>query len=114
MKDGSVLKRQKTQKILRYVRFNREQDPENYFREQLMLFFPWRNEDHDLKGNFASYELCFIHNQETVKRNKKHYEADKGVTEIVGNNMLHLSFEVNHIVSAEIQQEEELDSQQVV
>lgn len=114
MKDGSVLKRRKTQKILRYVRFNREQDPENYFREQLMLFFPWRNEDHDLKGNFTSYELCFIHNQETVKRNKKHYEADKGVTEIVENNMLHLSFESNHIVSAEIQHEEELDSQQVV
>lgn len=40
MKDGSVLK---TQKILRHVRFNREQDPENCFREQLMLFFPWRN-----------------------------------------------------------------------
>lgn len=111
MKDGSVLK---TQKILRHVRFNREQDPENCFREQLMLFFPWRNEDHDLKEKFASYELCFIHNQETIKTNKKHYEADKGVTEIVENNILHLSFEGNLIVSAEIQHEEELDSQQVV
>lgn len=114
MKDGSVLKQRKTQKIIRYVRFNREQDPENYFREQLMLFFPWRNEEHDLAGKFASYELCFIHNQETIKKNKKHYEADKGVTEIVENNMLHLSFEGNHIVSAEIQHEEEFDSQQVV
>lgn len=36
------------------------------------------------------------------------------MTEIVENNMLHLSFEDNHIVSAEIQHEEEFDSQQVV
>lgn len=36
------------------------------------------------------------------------------MTEIIENNMLHLSFEGNHIVSAEIQHEEELDSQQVV
>lgn len=36
------------------------------------------------------------------------------MTEIVENNMLHLSFEGNHIVSAEIQHEEEFDSQQVV
>lgn len=98
MKDGSVLKQLKTERILRYVRFNREQDPENYFREQQMLYYPWRNKNHGLKGKFASYELCFIHNQETVKRNKKHYEADKGVTDIVENNMLHLSFEGNHIV----------------
>lgn len=66
MKDGFVLKQRKIQKILRYVRFNREQDPENYFREQLMLFFPWRNKKHDIKGKFANYELCFIHNQDTI------------------------------------------------
>lgn len=66
MKDGFVLKQRKIQKILRYVIFNREQDPENYFREQLMLFFPWRIKKHDLKGKFATYELCFIHNQDTI------------------------------------------------
>ena len=42
MKDGSVLKQRKHQKIIRYVRFNRNQDPENYHREQLMLFLHWR------------------------------------------------------------------------
>lgn len=114
MKDGSVLKQRNTQKIFRFVRFNSEQDPETYFREKLMLFFPWRNEEEDLKGMFAGYELCFMYNQETIKRYKKHYEADKGVTEIVENNMLYLSFEGNHIVSAEIEHGEELDSQQVV
>lgn len=78
MKDGSVLKQRKTQKIIRYVRFNREQDPENYFREQLMLFFPWRNEEHDLAGKFVSYELCFIHNQETIKKIRNIMKQTRG------------------------------------
>jgi hypothetical protein len=31
-------------KIIRYVRYNVENDESNYYREQLMLFLPWRNE----------------------------------------------------------------------
>lgn len=31
-------------KDIRDVRYNRTKDPENYFREQPMLFTPWRNE----------------------------------------------------------------------
>ena len=59
MKDGSILKLRKTQKVIRYVRYNKEQDSENYFREQLMLFYPWRNEENDLIGNHTSFESHF-------------------------------------------------------
>ena len=31
-------------KIIRYVKYIQKIDPENYFREQLMLFYPWRKE----------------------------------------------------------------------
>ena len=34
--------------IIRYIKYSQKVDPENYFREQLMLFFPWRNEEVDL------------------------------------------------------------------
>ena len=37
-------------RIIRYVNYNRDKDPENYFRERLMLFYPWKNETTDLKG----------------------------------------------------------------
>lgn len=40
MADGTILKKRNQPKVLRYVRYNKDQDPENYFREQLMLFFP--------------------------------------------------------------------------
>ena len=31
--------------IIRSVRFNKNKDPNNYYREQLMLYIPWDNED---------------------------------------------------------------------
>ena len=50
MKDGTLIKLRKTPKILRYVRYSKIHDPENYYREQLMLFLPWRDEKKDLLG----------------------------------------------------------------
>ena len=42
-------------KVICSVRFNIVKDPENYFRESLMLYSPWRNELHDLLGTCKSY-----------------------------------------------------------
>ena len=52
---GTVIKKRRTQKIIRNVKFNRSKDPENFFREQLMLFTPWRNETKDIIGSFETY-----------------------------------------------------------
>ena len=45
MKDGSgyVIAR-RNRKIIRYQRYSANNDEYNYYREQLMLFVPWRNE----------------------------------------------------------------------
>ena len=32
-------------KILRYINYSKKVDSENYYREQIMLYFPWRNEE---------------------------------------------------------------------
>lgn len=109
MKDGSILKRRNTSKILRHVRFNKDQDSENYFREQLMLFYPWRNEELDLIGSFNSFEANFKQNEETIQRNKKQYEADKGVIDIVEASMLHLTEDSNNVIAAEVQHEDGID-----
>ena len=44
LKGGMKLVKRKIGKIVRSVRFNKKKDPENYYREQLMLYTPWRNE----------------------------------------------------------------------
>ena len=46
-------------KILRYVNYNQKVDSENYYREQIMLFFPWRNEEKDLLKHHKTYQDHF-------------------------------------------------------
>ena len=55
LKGGLTLVKRSTPKVIRSVRFNKVKDPENDFREQLMLYTPWRNELQDLLGTFKSY-----------------------------------------------------------
>ena len=38
----------KTAKIIRYRRYQKEKEPVNFYREKLMLYVPWRDEDNDL------------------------------------------------------------------
>ena len=59
LRDGTVLFRRKTQKIIRYVRYSKVHDSENYYREQLMLYTPWRKEPDDILGGFNTYEDRF-------------------------------------------------------
>ncbi len=45
--DGFI-KERKLNRIIRFVNYNIEQDEDNFFREQVMLFLPWRNEQLDI------------------------------------------------------------------
>ncbi|CAF1155756.1 unnamed protein product, partial [Brachionus calyciflorus] len=46
--DGFVKKRQKS-KIIRYKRYNQKKDAQNYFRVEVMIFFPWTNEQKEVE-----------------------------------------------------------------
>ena len=52
---NSKTRRRSKARVLRSVWFNKQKEPEKHHRELLMLFTPWRNEETDLLGNFASY-----------------------------------------------------------
>ena len=56
--NGIVIKKWNNLWILRYVNYNIKWDPENHYRERLMLFLPWRNEE-SLYGSFVTYEEHF-------------------------------------------------------
>ena len=68
------MKRQKS-KIIRSVRFNKNKDPENYSREQLMLYTPWRNENKDLMKNCQSYQERYEQLKSTVAQNRHQYDC---------------------------------------
>lgn len=74
-------------KIIRSVRFYKEEDPENYFRDQLMLYTPWRKETTDLQGDCQSYQERFEQLEEKILCNREQYEyhsemLDKALVEM--------------------------------
>ena len=73
-KTGTVYKRRKVPKVIRYVRYNKKKDPENYFREKLMLFMPWRNEAKDLLGTFDTYEAHYNSMKTSLEAKGNEYE----------------------------------------
>ena len=86
-KNGTKYKKRKVPRIIRYVRYNRKRDPENYFREQLMLFVPWRNEQKDLIGSFGTYEARYNSVQTSLVSKKNEYEHHAEELEIARQMM---------------------------
>ena len=73
-KNGTKYKKRKVPRIIRYVKYNKKKDPENYFREQLMLFVPWRNEQRNLLGSFDKYEAHYNSVQTLLIPKRNEYE----------------------------------------
>ena len=59
-KNGTKYKHRRNPRIIRYVRYDIKKDPENYYRERLMLFIPLRNEAKDLLGSYETYKAHYI------------------------------------------------------
>ena len=81
LKGGMKLVKRKRAKIVRSVRFNKEKDPENYYREQLMLYTPWRNEQKDLIKDCQTYQERYQHLESIINRNKEQYECHSDILE---------------------------------
>ena len=69
--DGYVKRRLKA-KILRYKRYNRIKDESNFFRVQLMLYLPWRNEEREVEIEDTSEK--FNSNQHVIIRKRQMFE----------------------------------------
>lgn len=44
-----VISKRTKVKIIRYRRYQLQKDPINYYREQVLLFYPWRNEENEIE-----------------------------------------------------------------
>ena len=90
--NGTVLRKRKRPVVIRYVRYQHKMDPENYFREILMLFSPWRNDN----AIIADYETCQDRFEELVESTDIHakmveykhnwYELDLAVRDLKKRN----------------------------
>ena len=50
---------------------NKETDPEKHYRELVMLFTPWRNEETDLLSSFSSYFERYLVLKDVIEEQKK-------------------------------------------
>ena len=58
-----------------------KKDPENDYRERLMLFYPWKNESVDLIDGSKSYEDSYRKKQKQIEVVYKQYEPYNDVLE---------------------------------
>jgi hypothetical protein len=82
-KSGFIRKR-RVQRIVRFRKYGEKQDPENYFREQLMLYVPWRNEETELVNieHQARYRIM----KEQIASKKNEYNKLEVELAVTTNN----------------------------
>lgn len=72
LKDGSGMMRERRKsKVIRYCRFSYHKDPANYFREMLLLFLPWRDEQTEIE--LVDWEIAYKNNEELIKSNYRKF-----------------------------------------
>ena len=85
MEKGYVLVKRRKYLCIRYVRFQEDKDPENYYRETLMLFWPWRREE-ELLGECSLYHEHFNKllqdNQEIVGKIKEYQHRSTAIDDV--------------------------------
>lgn len=69
---GFLHKRTKP-RVIRYRNFSFETDPDDYFREHLLLYKPWNSEKRDIMKH--DFETLFHENHSTITANKKAFHA---------------------------------------
>ena len=67
------IKKRSQARIIRSVWFNKEAQPEKHYRELIMLFTPWRNEQTDLMGNYSSFQEHYIARYDEIGEQMRQY-----------------------------------------
>ena len=74
-------KRRTRARILRCPWFSLAKDSEKHFRELIMLFIPWRDEDNDLLAGHKSYHEHYLANQDAILALLEQYSPGRSAVE---------------------------------
>ena len=100
-----IFKKHQKVRIICYVNYSIKKDPENYYRERLVLFYPWKNESVDLIAGSNSYEDSYKKKQKQIEVVRKEYEPYNDVLEEAIENA-----EVNEIEDENISDGEQVNT----
>ena len=57
--------------VIRYVRYSEHKDPDNYYREQLMLYVPYRHDEIIFKEQYSTWNNAYMSLKSTIKKMNK-------------------------------------------
>ena len=69
----SKSKKRTKARIIRSCWFNKEKEPEKHYRELIMLFTPWRNEETDIIGICSSYKERYMLLSDVISKQMEQY-----------------------------------------
>ena len=90
-------KKRSIARVIRSVWFNKEKDPEKHYRELIMLFTPWRNEETDLLANSSSYKACILLMKDAISEQMKEYAVYGGDVDKIQQHLNGSEDTVDHI-----------------
>ena len=77
-------------RIIHSVWFNKEAQPEEHYRELIMLFTPWRNEQTDLMKNYSPFQEHYIARHDEINEQMRQYAVcSEDLNEIQQNLQQH-------------------------
>ena len=71
---NTIIHKCKVPKVICFVNYKYELDPENYCRERLLLYSPWRHEETDLYYGKETYIEAFEVQRQCIENKMKIYE----------------------------------------
>ena len=107
MRNGIMLRRRSKNKVIRFRSYRQKGDPENYCRERLMLYIPWRKEE-DIQGKFGSYEEAYRAQYDKIKEKMKEYEPMAEELESVDEELHQEAHEHDPIVAPSTQHDNDI------
>ena len=81
------LKKRTKARIIRSVWFNKEAQPEKHYRELIMLFTSWRNEETDLLKNYSTFEEHYLARRDEISEQMQQYAICIEDLNEVGNHL---------------------------
>ena len=86
-------------RIIRCIWFNKEKDPEKHYRELIMLFTPWRNEETDLLASCPSYQARYFLVKDIISNQMKQYAVCSDALDKIHEQMIGLDESVEQFDS---------------
>ena len=106
--NGISFRERSNPRVIRYVRFSEKVDPEKAYRERLMLFFPWRDEQRDLLAGYDNFSGHYTAVKQYIETKRKEYEKNaealQKAEEMVENDQDILAPRTEHSESVDVEE----------